>query len=97
MLGFVKETHPNTYIIIVSIFLAIWFIGVTDIIRYVLPERSWKTSVIMCLIVLIIFFSDDEELSELHESRPPETESKKSKSANLAAIISAIQGFHLPG
>ncbi|CAH6421005.1 Hypothetical protein KVN_LOCUS99 [uncultured virus] len=93
MIKYIKTEHQNLYIILISIFIAFWFIGITDLIRYFLPNRTILTSIILCIIAILFFLSDDSELSELHEiTQEPDNKNKQKKNAGL---LTSIQSFHL--
>ena len=63
-LTYYKVTNPNLYSLIVSVLLAVWYNGVYGLLNYYFPHRGLGISLILLMIPLIVFLSDDGELSE---------------------------------
>ena len=65
----IKQNLPNLYILIVAVAIAMWFQGVNFIInRYVPPTVI--NGLILCIVSLLIFYMDDQSLSELYNYKP---------------------------
>ena len=57
--------YPNVYIIIAATMLAFWFKGVHSLLD-IYSNDTFLRAIMLCLLPLIIFISDDGSLSELH-------------------------------
>ena len=65
----IKEHLPNIYIIIIAISIAMWFQGVNFIINHYVPPTVIN-GLILCIASLVIFYMDDQSLSELYNYEP---------------------------
>ena len=82
---YVKKNFPNIYQILVALGIALWFDGINMITHSIFPNTR-ATGIIFIFIALIIFFSDDGSLHELHAMN---NESNNNQTRNQAAAISA--------
>lgn len=65
-LSYYKNYNKNLYSLIVSLLLAFWYNGITGIINYYLPNRGPYISIILMMLPLFIFMTDDGKLNELY-------------------------------
>jgi len=71
-LSSIKYFNENIYSLAVSLLLALWFNGVSGLINYYLPNRGLAISIVLLLIPLVVFLSDNGKLDELY--KPPNIE-----------------------
>ena len=65
MLDTLKQKYSNVYILMVSVAMSCWFYGMNLIIgRYV--KNNLRTGLVMCSLVVLFFYIDDNSLSELY-------------------------------
>jgi len=78
----IKENYPNIYIIIIAITISLWFEGINEIIHHFV-KPSLINGIILCILSLFIFYSDDGSLSELYSYTPK----KKTNLVKYGAVI----------
>ena len=66
MLKILKKSCPNLYIIIIALGISLWFEGMNNIISHFIKDKSINTGIGLCVIALIIFYSDDGSFNELY-------------------------------
>lgn len=72
MLDTLKQEYQNVYILMVAIAMSFWFYGMNLIIgRYV--KNNLRTGLVMCSLVVLFFYMDDNSLSELYNIKRDET------------------------
>jgi hypothetical protein len=65
MLDTLKQEYPNVYILMVAVTMSFWFYGMNLIIgKYV--KNNLRTGLVMCSLVVLFFYMDDNSLSELY-------------------------------
>lgn len=69
MIKLIKQNYPNIYILIVAIAISLWFDGVGQVLHSFV-DNSRKNGCILCIISLLIFYLDDNQLSELYNYTP---------------------------
>ena len=73
MLDILKLEYPNIYILMVSVAMSLWFYGLNLIIgRYV--KNNLRTGLVMCSLVVLFFYIDDNSLSELYNIKSDKNE-----------------------
>ena len=82
----IKKNYPNIYIIIAATSLALWFRGVHSFCQLLLPT-NFSTSFLFCLIPLIVFYFDDNSLSELHHIQDEESNINSYYAAGMGNMI----------
>jgi len=71
-LTYFKKYNPNLYSLLVSLLIAIWYNGITGMLNYYLPNRGPFISLILLVIPITIFITDNGRLDELYV--PPQTQ-----------------------
>jgi len=60
-------TKDNLTIIIKSLAMSLFFTGTGQALNLLLPGKTWKNSLIMIVLSMIILLMDDGSLSELYK------------------------------
>lgn len=67
-LTYCKSNHPNIYSLLVSILLVMWYNGAIGVINFLFPVRGLAISILLILIPITVFLTDDGKLDEMHSS-----------------------------
>lgn len=65
MLDTIKQEYPNVYILMVAVAMSFWFYGMNIIIG-IYVKNNLRTGLVMCSLVILFFYMDDNSLSELY-------------------------------
>jgi hypothetical protein len=66
ILAYFRKNNTNAYSLVISLLLAIWYNGIAGLINYYFPERPPYVSLLLMIIPLLLFLSDDGSLNELY-------------------------------
>jgi len=61
-----KVSSPNMYCLIVSLLLAVWYNGIAGLLNYLFPDRGIVLSLLLIMIPIVIFLTNDGALNELY-------------------------------
>ena len=61
-----RDTYPNFYIIFISILVTIWFKGMARVIDIFIPNRDFKSNMLMMIIPALILYLGDGRLQEIY-------------------------------
>lgn len=67
-LTYLKNNNGNIYSLVVSALLITWYNGLVGILNFIFPERGILISLLLALIPILIFLTDDGNLDELYSS-----------------------------
>lgn len=62
-----RKNNPNVYALTISIFLSLWYSGLTGLFNYYFPDRGPALSLIFLIIPLAVFMGDNGKLDELYK------------------------------
>ena len=71
-LTYFKKNNSNIYSLIISVLLCLWYNGISGLINFYAPIRGLELSLVLLIIPLVIFLSDDGHLDELY--KPADTQ-----------------------
>lgn len=61
-----RNKYPNTYIVIISVLVTLWFQGMTRIIDKLFPNKSLKINMWLMVIPLLLMYFGDGRLEEIY-------------------------------
>lgn len=61
-----RKNNPNVYALTISVFLSLWYSGLTGLFNYYFPDRGPALSLIFLIIPLAVFMGDNGKLDELY-------------------------------
>ncbi len=85
-MNYIKKNYPNIYIIVAATSLALWFRGVHSFCEILVPTNLF-TSLIYCLIPILVFILDDGSLSELHHIQEEQSNTNSYYAAGMGNLI----------
>ena len=68
MIKLIQKYNLNTYFVILSIFISLWFYSVNRLFSYYLGDKQLNC-IIYGIIALLVLYSDDNKLTELYKFR----------------------------
>lgn len=81
ILAYLRKNNVNAYSLVISLLLAIWYNGVAGVLNYYFPERPPYISLLLMVIPILLFLSDDGSLNELYN--PIQTTNNINQIANI--------------
>lgn len=67
-LTYLKKNNGNIYSLMVSILLISWYNGLVGILNFFFPGRGLLVALLLVVIPLLVFLTDDGNLDELYSS-----------------------------
>jgi len=66
ILAYLRKNNTNAYSLVISLLLAVWYNGVAGLLNHYFPERPPYISLLLMIVPILLFLSDDGSLNELY-------------------------------